>query len=34
MAQQPDDIIVIQRILKLLKENYQNIGDTLVSGGC
>jgi hypothetical protein len=33
MAQQPDDIIVIQRILKLLKENYQNIGDTLISGG-
>ena len=33
MAQQPDDIIVIQRILKLLKESYQNIGDTLVSGG-
>ena len=33
MAQQPDDIIIIQRILKLLKENYQNIGDTLISGG-
>jgi hypothetical protein len=32
MAQQPDDIIVIQRILKLLKENYQNIGDTLEQG--
>ena len=33
MAQQPDDIIVIQKILKLLKDSYQNIGDTLISGG-
>jgi hypothetical protein len=33
MTQQPDDIIIIQRILKLLKESYQNIGDSLVSGG-
>lgn len=33
MAQQPDDIIVIQKIQKLLKDSYQNIGDTLISGG-
>jgi len=33
MAQQPDDIIVIQKIQKLLKDRYQNIGDTLISGG-
>jgi len=33
MAQQPDDIIVIQRIQKLIKESYQNIGDNLIAGG-
>jgi hypothetical protein len=33
VAQQPDDIIVIQKIQKLLKDSYQNIGDTLISGG-
>jgi len=33
MAQQPDDIIVIQRIQKIIKESYQNIGDNLIAGG-
>ena len=33
MKQQPDDIIVIQKILKTLKDSYQNIGDNLISGG-
>tara|TARA_R110000823_G_scaffold199686_1_gene330788 strand:- start:2275 stop:2535 length:261 start_codon:yes stop_codon:yes gene_type:complete len=33
MTQQPDDIIVIQRIQKLIKESFQNIGDNLVAGG-
>jgi len=33
MAQQPDDIIVIQKILNTLKASYQNIGDNLISGG-
>jgi len=33
MAQQPDDIIVIQKIQKLIRESYQNIGDTMISGG-
>ena len=33
MAQQPDDIIVIQKILTKLKASYQNIGDNLISGG-
>jgi|TARA_R110000822_G_scaffold76077_2_gene182945 hypothetical protein len=33
MKQQPDDIIVIQKILKTLKDSYQNIGDSLISGG-
>ena len=28
MAQQPDDIIVIQKIQKILSSSYQNIGDT------
>ena len=33
MAQQPDDIIVIQRIQKIINESYQNIGDNLIAGG-
>jgi len=33
MSQQPDDIIVIQKILTKLKASYQNIGDNLISGG-
>ena len=33
MSQQPDDIIVIQKILNTLKASYQNIGDNLISGG-
>jgi hypothetical protein len=33
MAQQPDDIIVIQRIQKVLKDSYQNVGDVMISGG-
>ena len=33
MAQQPDDIIVIQKIIKALKVSYQSIGDTLIGGG-
>ena len=33
MAQQPDDIIVIQRIQKIIQESYQNIGDNLIAGG-
>ncbi len=33
MVQQPDDIIVIQKIQKLIRESYQNIGDTMISGG-
>jgi hypothetical protein len=33
MQQQPDDIIVIQKVLKLIKESYQNIGDNLIAGG-
>ncbi len=33
MAQQPDDIIVIQKIQKILSSSYQNIGDTMISGG-
>jgi len=33
MAQQPDDIIVIQRIQKIIKESYQSIGDNLIAGG-
>jgi len=33
MAQQPDDIIVIQKIQKLIRDSYQNIGDTMISGG-
>jgi hypothetical protein len=33
MQQQPDDIIVIQKILTKLKASYQNIGDNLISGG-
>jgi len=33
MTQQPDDIIVIQKIIKALKVSYQSIGDTLIGGG-
>ena len=33
MKQQPDDIIVIQRIQKVLKDSYQNVGDVMISGG-
>ena len=33
MKQQPDDIIVIQKIQKILSSSYQNIGDTMISGG-
>ena len=33
MAQQPDDIIVIQKIQKILNTSYQNIGDVMISGG-
>ncbi|MCJ7714081.1 hypothetical protein MUO66_06455, partial [Candidatus Bathyarchaeota archaeon] len=33
MKQQPDDIIVIQKIQKILNTSYQNIGDVMISGG-